>query len=76
VILNFYNFSLKLEKITNMTKMNDRLKDNVVVRLFYSSLQVLDITFLAYYGKECFDTKSRIISNTRAQATINITTKY
>jgi len=53
--------------------MNDRLK-YVAIRLFYSSLQVLDITFLAYYGKECFDTKSRIISNTRAQTTINITT--
>lgn len=59
-----------------MTKMNDRLKNNVILHLFYSSLQVLDIAYLAYYGKECFDTKSRIISNTRTQTTITVTTKY
>lgn len=31
-------------------------------------------TFLAYYGMECFDTKSRIISNTRAHTIINVLT--
>lgn len=39
---------------TSMTRMNDGFEDNVVP---FVLPQVL--AFLAYYGVECFDTKSR-----------------